>query len=722
MNDNTLNVSRGKEEFPGKAMAPDPHVSTAGKKNAKREELEDDESQALQALQADIAEEEADLPEDPDCSSDALPLKTEPKAGKKTLLLPDLVSMWKYMLCYGYANRRLALYSFLNLQLRRGDLSGIVGFKVLNHVINKEVCEFNGVTFWKIDRESFYADVKVTLKLRAPDGVHEWNGILTCWCSFDDGFELIIEGLSAGVERGTDDDLVMLNPFLVPYMTSKQMDEFAEQLWIKYDMPGALKNPTLRKATELAKRMGLQIMYLDVYEHQDMDSIIFFEDSDLIVGEDRIIREPDGSTKHIKTGTPTTAHIPANTIVVNTNRIRRDYSAFNIFHECIHFEMHYMFFRLQQMGSNDIRLVKTIEKEVEEGKELKDPIFFMENQADRGAYGLMMPATDTRERVHTELGKVKEYKNAGDLYEQAGKELSRQLVLPHFRVKPRMVQLGFTEAKGALNYVDRKLIAPFAFDPDSWRESDVTFVVKPGAVSGMRSKNEDFKAIMESGRYIYADGHVVRNDPRFVVQKGDQMYLTDEAAKHVDDCCLRFVRRYVQQNVGRYVMGRMFHDPHLIEQTNFYLSDIMNQKQLDDLDAKQEYKDSFPRKFVDAFDLIMEKNDETRESTAYRLHISTDTLDRWLADPVNKITADFIIRVSLMWQVPDFISKMLLDRASIHLSEYDRRQRALEYIRTILWDQGIGEANKYLTGKNLALLDTYETEKIESRKRRRKLK
>lgn len=185
-----------------------------------------------------------------------------------------------------------------------------------------------------------------------------------------------------------------------------------------------------------------------------------------------------------------------------------------------------------------------------------------------------MPECDTRERIHGELRKVKEFKNQGDKFEKVGKALSGQLRLPHFRVKPRMIQLGYIAAKGALNYVDRKLITPFGFDPDSWRESEVTFVVKPGIVAGMQNKNDDFKAIMQSGRYVYADGHVVRNDPRFVVQKNNEMLLTDEAARNVDGCCLRFVRRYVQQNVGRYVMGRMFLDTHLIEQTNFYLSDI----------------------------------------------------------------------------------------------------------------------------------------------------
>ena len=696
------NARRRLEEISGTVMTPEPEEVSSWI------EMEGQKSQE-------------GVPENPDCSTDSLPPKTAPAAGKKTLQLPDLVSMWKYMMSSNYANRRLALYSFLNRTLRTGSLSEIVGFRVLNKVINKQACEFTGVSFWKINRENFYADVEVRLSLQSPGGPREWKGVLECWCSFGEEFEMSVEALTSGSDR-EEEGYVRLSPFLIPYMPNRMMDEFSENIWAEYGMPEAVNNPKLRNATKLAARMGLTIRYLDVYEHQDMDSIIFFEDSDLVIGEDRVEREPDGSEKHIKTGTPVTERIAANTIVVNTNRIRRDYSAFNIFHECIHFLLHYMFYRLQKMASNDVRLVRIIEVEVEDDKKLSDPIFFMENQADRGAYGLMMPATDTRGRICAELRKIDEYKNEGDRYEKAGKALSKQLVLPHFRVKPRMIQLGYIEAKGALNYVERKLITPFEFDRNSWKESDVTYVVKPGAVTGMRNKNADFRAIMESGRYTYADGHVVRNDPRFVVQKGDHLYLTDEAAKSVDDCCLRFVRRYVQQNVGRYVMGRMFLDNHLIEQTNFYLSDLMNQKQLDDLDAKQEYKDTFPRRFADAFDMIMEKNDETRESAAYRLHISTDTLDRWLKDPRKYISDDFVIRISQMWQIPDWISYLLLDRASVHLSEYDRRQRALEHIRTVLWDGGIEEANKYLAGRGLELLDSYETEKLEGRKRRRKLK
>ena len=85
--------------------------------------------------------------------------------------------------------------------------------------------------------------------------------------------------------------------------------------------------------------------------------------------------------------------------------------------------------------------------------------------------------------------------------------------------------------------------------------------------------------------------------------------------------------------------------------------------------------------------------------------------------PEGKITMDFIVRVTLMWQIPTWISKLLLDRAFIHVGEYDRRHQALEYIRTILWDQGIEAANRYLARRGLALLEGFEPVKLEYRKR-----
>ena len=71
------------------------------------------------------------------------------------------------------------------------------------------------------------------------------------------------------------------------------------------------------------------------------------------------------------------------------------------------------------------------------------------------------------------------------------------------------------------------------------------------------------------------------------------------------------------------------------------------------------------------------------------------------SNPDRKITRDFIVYITLMWKVPDWISSLLLKTAGLTMNEYDRRHQALEYVRTVLWDQGIEKGNKYMTSKGL---------------------
>lgn len=247
---------------------------------------------------------------------------------------------------------------------------------------------------------------------------------------------------------------------------------------------------------------------------------------------------------------------------------------------------------------------------------------------------------------------------------------------------------------------DRRIL-PFAFDLDAWRESDISFVIDYVSVNKLCKESKEFDALISGGQYKYADGHVVRNTPRFVKHEYGRDSLTDEARKKVNDCCLRFVRQFVQQNVGQYVYGRMFYDPRYVERTLFYLDDLINRKQMDELDAKMEYANSFPHTFVEAFDMLMRQNGETRETIAPKLHTTERSLHDWLYDPEQKITFDFVVGITLLWEIPDWISKILVKRAMINVSEYDRRHMALEHIRTVLWDRGIDEANKYLASRGL---------------------
>lgn len=94
------------------------------------------------------------------------------------------------------------------------------------------------------------------------------------------------------------------------------------------------------------------------------------------------------------------------------------------------------------------------------------------------------------------------------------------------------------------------------------------------------------------------------------------MKLSPWAAAHVDMCCLRFRRSYIQKNVGQYEFGRMHYDADYARQTMFYLEDMINEKHMDELIAEEEYRKNFLGTFEEAFDLVMHRNGLTREKMA----------------------------------------------------------------------------------------------------------
>lgn len=223
-----------------------------------------------------------EIPAQEDCSNDTVPAGTTNMEGKKKVLVPELITMTKVL----FDRYRLDMYTYLNNCLHTGALTAIVGKPIKTRVINHEICTFPGVTYWRIDRANFLADVTVELKLQTSTGLVDWRGCLTCWCGFDDnGLFFSIEDLDESLDR-KDEGLDMLSPYLVPYATNKRVDEISEALWKKY-LPEALDDPKQRIAAELVKRMGLTIEFHPVYEHRNVESIIFFKKDELAIGEDR---------------------------------------------------------------------------------------------------------------------------------------------------------------------------------------------------------------------------------------------------------------------------------------------------------------------------------------------------------------------------------------------------------------------------------------------------
>ena len=84
---------------------------------------------------------------------------------------------------------------------------------------------------------------------------------------------------------------------------------------------------------------------------------------------------------------------------------------------------------------------------------------------------------------------------------------------------------------------------------------------------------------------------------------------------------LRFTRIYVQETVGGYVFGRMNYDADYVKQTMFYLEDLINEREMDDIEAELQYKRPLSETFIEAFDMLMKRNGDTRETMAEKVNM-----------------------------------------------------------------------------------------------------
>ena len=164
---------------------------------------------------------------------------------------------------------------------------------------------------------------------------------------------------------------------------------------------------------------------------------------------------------------------------------------------------------------------------------------------------------------------------------------------------------------------------------------------------------------------------------------------------------MRFVRQYEQRNLEKYAYGRMYYDADYVARTRFYLDDEINRNGLNELQAELEYKKKFPETFRDAFNQLCRRNGMTQDDVADALHISLTSMKDWIKDPENRISADFVMQLMLLWQLPDWLTRLLLDRAYVHLSESNPRHLALLYIMRVMWMDGIVKANEYLSSMGL---------------------
>jgi transcriptional regulator with XRE-family HTH domain len=355
--------------------------------------------------------------------------------------------------------------------------------------------------------------------------------------------------------------------------------------------------------------------------------------------------------------------IPGNTIVINSSVIPKDSCHLSVYHECIHFDWHYLFYRLQDMHNNDAKGFKTQRVAKTAKRRGENPLLWMEWQARRGSYALMMPASAMQPEIKTALEETAHLNwHLGRRLDCVARRISHENDHRKYLVRARLIQLGHVMAKGALNYVDDRYIEPFAFALEKGA-GNYTFVIDRKAAFAEYSKNPDFREYLDSGAFVYADGHICLYDPKYVEYTRYGAKLTKWANAHVDECCLRFISVYEQDNVAEYCFGSLNSDE---EYNRHYLTLGNNDKgqaKLVSFDEITEIKRSLPSTFHELLVTLMKMQNVTIEQLAEKASISVDTIKRLRRIERRVYTIDQVVALCIGLHLPPWLSEELIKRA-----------------------------------------------------------
>lgn len=601
-----------------------------------------------------------------------------PSISSRTVLVPRVQSMQEYILKH---HKRMVL-SELNRQIRSGSLRDLFMDCPESVSLKASNCSFDDMAFWRCNARTLLADVIVHARVPVAGNQYAYDLYCELWMDMLHGMSFTC-GEAGLVENKPQRDFWMLSAYLVPILRKDEIEKGAEELLLRY-CPAAFTDQREHNAYLLAERMGLRVEHLPLFRQHETRSVLFFCNGTVQVADE------EEESARIRT-----ISIPAGTIVINTNAVHKDYCQLEIYHECIHYDWHSMFFRLQDMHNSDINKLRTRHVVVTDGKAPGNPLKWMEWQARRGSFGLMMPLGLMRPLLEKSLSDpCQSSLHAGQRLDRAARAIARERDWPKFRVRARLIQMGYIAAKGALNFVDGAYIEPFAFSLGNGG-GDFSFVIDQASAFFIYETNELFRKYIESGRYVYADGHIVLNDSRYVRRTANGLRLTPWANAHVDACCLRFINVYEQCGVADYRFGAMNSDE---EYNRHYFAFAHAANTLSDqekLNTMTRTLDALPNTFHEALTYLMKQAHTTIEELEERAHLSRRTISRLRTEARRDYSLDQVIAICVALHLPPWLSREMIGRAGFILRP-TKQHLAYQFILDCLFMDSVDDVQKFL--------------------------
>ncbi len=585
--------------------------------------------------------------------------------------LPDIISFteflkWNYTLDYGRYIRESHEYGILPLPY------GIPSNAKIKTVIITEGY------YDRIDQFSF--DMRVICEVYLVV-----NGYCVCQ-------EYIVHGryisgggsnFLRGIEIYDGSNIKLKNPLdecLVPKMGKKKFRKIAKKILEEF-YPFEITSPRRINVYTLAKAMGLDIRYANLSKNIKVKvrSKLIFDSRNITVYDEY------GNEKIIAVTKPT--------IFVDES-IKGKVEEYNaIVHECVHAYLHNLFYELQSHYRRMVNVKIPEFNDYNYSKTQRTSVKWMEVQANAIPRYIQMPPEQTEEVILDFFDRLVGEPDWED-YRHLIDHIKGKFGTARNATKRMAVELGWKEIRGVYVYNIAGYVEDY--DVDYSFPEDHTYTLTLRHVSEIMEISEEFEELVNTGHFIYLDGHVVLNSDKYVERfNGHAMKLTEYARRHMSECCLDFKRDYENPDY-EYTFGELHKDDlapiekrELSETELKRVLTVFNEVEDDNMKL---CKTPTINAFAQAVQFHMERCGVTEDDVADRSGLGINTISNMRSG--KKVRLESVLAFCVALELEEAFRTDLMEKADVKFSAKSKAHRFYQTILKLCPDANVFQYNQ----------------------------
>ena len=513
------------------------------------------------------------------------------------------------------------------------------------------------------------------------------------------GFRIMSIGNCTPQEESDND---RLSGELVPIISQNQFENEATKFLTRY-CPEALENPIRVPIEKISSNMKLQVID-DVPLSDDLTyfGTIVFDNGNMLDKHKKVV------IRNAKRGT---IYLDPRVSYERSVGTKRNTLA----HECFHWHRHQPYHVLMKMiGAND-NLGHAIQCPIASKTTDSDKwkaVDWMEWQARGVAPRILMPEKTTRLKADELLGKYGGAENASTtVYEKVIDKLAELFDVSRQAAKVRLIDLGHSKAEGAYPFVDGQYVRGYSF-ADGVLEKNQTFTIPYSDLFKAYCFDRNFKKLIDSGQFVFADHHLVLNNDKYVMNnQAGNATLSDYALSHMDECCIVFTKGYTYQSKyqgARYYTQFMRNSAPVEDQIEYSFELNVHNKtllnQIKNAKRRSEALRRYPGSFADTLVALQKERKLSNKQLADRSLVGEKTIQRLRNDEEYPTSVQTVLALCVGLKLPLPEAEMFLGKTDFKLNSMKDDGYVYQCVLGACAENSIYEINEMLEEGGIAPL------------------